>query len=184
MNANLLNDLYFSFLPVKLNITFSLNGDDYPTENSNNNNNNNKLVGSCCCRSEERSVRSHLLGEYSRTSSLTTTRVNPFSIVEKFDCKAVNLNCNADIKSANYFHWYSLRVSALMIHSYKTPYRLCKNPFCLGHLIAFTTLSNGAQVYKPYGICARKKDYTDTMDILLNDVFSVVLPEDMRYSNS
>lgn len=39
MNANLLNDLYFSFLPVKLNITFSLNGDDYPTENSNNNNN-------------------------------------------------------------------------------------------------------------------------------------------------
>ena len=61
-----------------------------------------------------------------------------------------------------------------MIHSYKTPYRLCKNPFCLGHLIAFTTLSNGAQVYKPYGICARKKDYTDTMDILLNDVFSVV----------
>ena len=130
------------------------------------------------------SEATHLLGEYSRTSSLTTTRVNPFSIVEKFDCKAVNLNCNADIKSANYFHWYSLRVSALMIHSYKTPYRLCKNPFCLGHLIAFTTLSNGAQVYKPYGICARKKDYTDTMDILLNDVFSVVLPEDMRYSNS
>lgn len=172
MNANLLNDLYFSFLPVKLNITFSLNGDDYPTENSNNNN-NNKLVGSCCCRSE-----------YSRTSSLTTTRVNPFSIVEKFDCKAVNLNCNANIKSANYFHWYSLRVSALMIHSYKTPYRLWKNPFCLGHVIAFTTLSNGAQVYKPYGICARKKDYTDTMNILLTDVFSVVLPEDMRNSNS
>ena len=132
----------------------------------------------------KRSVRSHLLGEYSRTSSLTTTRVNPFSIVEKFDCKAVNLNCNANIKSANYFHWYSLRVSALMIHSYKTPYRLWKNPFCLGHVIAFTTLSNGAQVYKPYGICARKKDYTDTMDILLNDVFSVVLPEDMRNSNS
>ena len=103
VNANLLNDLYFSFFPVKLNIKFSLNGDDYPTEISNNNN-NNKLVGTCWCRSEERSVRSHLLGNYSRTSSLTTTRVNPFSIVEKFDCKAVNLNCNADIKSENYFH--------------------------------------------------------------------------------
>ena len=175
MNANLLNDLYFSFLPVKLNITFSLNGDDYPTENSNNNNNNNnnKLVGTCCCRSEERSVRSHLLGEYSRTSSLTTTRVNPFSIVEKFDCKAM-LTSKAQITfigTANMLEG----LSALMIHSYKTPYA-CKNPFCLGHLIAFTTLSNGAQVYKPYGICARKKDYTDTMDILLNDVFSVVLP--------
>ena len=71
-----------------------------------------------------------------------------------------------------------------MIHSYKTPYRLSKNPFCLGHLIAFATFSNGAQVYKPYGICGRKKDYTDTMDIILNDVFSVVLPEDMRNSNS
>lgn len=90
-----------------IQIEWNLNVDDYPAENSNSNNRlttTNSSVLVTPVLKKDLWQKSLDIGEYIGTSSWTTTWVNSFSIVQKFDCKAVNLNCTADSKSPNYIH--------------------------------------------------------------------------------